>query len=237
MEKGRRGWCSERAGDNEKGTWSRPRKQQGGSRPAVSTGKAASEREASDTSSARFRRGRDGGRRGRGKQQQHGKPCRWRARANRNPVRDRRGRVAERRVRLRRSGTAEGGKGPQGRRGEGRARRTPGVARPRTPAWSPEELEPPHAEAQGKVRGSGASRDCGRRQPGVNRLVAGFGHDREAEGGVQLPRCERRKPTRQSRWRRIDPCARGMLPLESALPESRTAGSVSGERNRGQARD
>ena len=49
-----------------------------GSRPARNTGKAASGREASDTSTDRFRRGSGGGTRGRGGWTQHGKPCRWR---------------------------------------------------------------------------------------------------------------------------------------------------------------
>ena len=55
-------------------------------------GKAATGREASDVSTGRFRRGSGGGTHGRGGWQQHGKPCRWSAHSNRNPVRGRPGR-------------------------------------------------------------------------------------------------------------------------------------------------
>ena len=60
--------------------------------PIATSGKAATDREASETSTGRFRRGSGGGTHGRGEQQQHGKPCRWRARVNRNPARGRPGR-------------------------------------------------------------------------------------------------------------------------------------------------
>ena len=85
--------------------------------------------------------------------------------------------------------------------------------------------------------GPSASRDRGRWRQGVNRPAAGCGDGREEDGGVRLPRRGRRQPTRHSRQSRIHPCASGMIPLESPLREIRTAGSVSGERKRGKARD
>ena len=85
--------------------------------------------------------------------------------------------------------------------------------------------------------GRGASRAEGRRRQGVNRLAAGFDHGWEADGAVPLRRGARRQSARHSRRGRASPCARGMIPLESPLREIRTAGSVSGERKRGQARD
>ena len=84
---------------------------------------------------------------------------------------------------------------------------------------------------------TGEGRDGGWRRPGVNRLAAGFVGGRDEEGEVQLPRGDRRRSAHHSRRERTDPWARSMIPLESPLRESRTAGSVSGERKRGQARD
>ena len=92
----------------------------------------------------------------RGRQQQHGKPWRWRARAKPESRQGQAGpgRVAERPVRLKKAGNAEGGKGPQVRRGRGKERRTPGVARPRTPERCSRAMEPPHAKAKGSERGN-----------------------------------------------------------------------------------
>ena len=55
-------------------------------------GKTDGGREESDRGTDRSRRGIGAGMHGRGKRTQHGKPCRWRARVNRNPVRGRPGR-------------------------------------------------------------------------------------------------------------------------------------------------
>ena len=43
--------------------------------PIATSGKAATDREASEMGTGRFRRGSGGGTHGRGEQQQHGKPC------------------------------------------------------------------------------------------------------------------------------------------------------------------
>ena len=70
----------------------------------------------------RFRRGIGAGTHGRGGEQQHGKPCRWRARTKPESRKGQAwpGRVAERSVLPGRPGNAGGGKGPQVRRGEGK---------------------------------------------------------------------------------------------------------------------
>ena len=102
----------------------------------------------------------------RGRQQQHGKPCRWRARAKPESRKGQAGpvRVAERSVLPERPGNAGGGKGPQVRRGEGKreGRREWHRLGPRCPG----ELEPPHAKAKGS--------ECrNERKPGRQALAAG----------------------------------------------------------------
>ena len=114
-----------------------------------------------------------------------------------------------------------------------KARRTPGVASPRTPALRSRGLEPPQAKAKGSECRNERKPDRRRRRQGVNRPAAGCGDRREEAGGVRLPRRGRYHRTRHSRRSRIYPWASGMIPLESPVPEIGTLGSVSGERKRG----
>ena len=109
-----------------------------------------------------------------------------------------------------------------------KARRTPGVASPRTPALRSRGLEPPQAKAKGSECRNERKPDRRRRRQGVNRPAAGCGDRREEAGGVRLPRRGRSHRTRHSRRSRIYPWASGMIPLESPVPEIGTLGSVSG---------
>ena len=181
------------------------------------------------------RRGNGAGTHGRGRKQQHGKPCRWRARAKPESRQGQAGpgRVAERFVLPERPGNAGGGKGPQVRRGEGKreGRREWQCLGPRyrvRESWNHRMRKRREANA-----GTSASRGGRRRRQGVNRPAARCGDRREEAGGVRLPRRGRHQRTRHSRRSWIYPCASGMIPLESPVPESGTPGSVSGERKRG----
>ena len=87
MPKDRPGRFSERAGRNASKRRAGLEKTNAEADPPRLRGKAANNREAGDASTGWLRRGIGDGMRARGRHQQHGKPCRWRARAHREPAR------------------------------------------------------------------------------------------------------------------------------------------------------
>ena len=68
-----------------------------------------------------------------------------------------------------------------------KARRTPGVAWPRTPGWRSRGLEPPHAKAKGSECRNERKPDRRRRRQGVKRPAAGCGESREKARGRATP--------------------------------------------------
>ena len=207
-----------------------------GGRPAVNTGKAASDREASDTSTGRLRRGIGASTHGRGREQQHGKPCRWRARAKPESRKGQAGpgRVAERSVLPERPGNAGGGKGPQVRRGERKLEGHREWHCPRTPGLRSRGLEPPHAKAKGSECRNERKPDRRRRRQGVNRPARRVRREPGRGRGRATPATRTVSPDAPFPSE-LDP-TRGraaMIPLESPVLEIGTLGSVSGERKRG----
>ena len=87
MKKGRPGRLSEHAGRNASERRAGLETSNAEADPSLLRGRLAAVGKASGMSTDRFRRGIDGGMRARERQQQHGKPRRWRARANRESAR------------------------------------------------------------------------------------------------------------------------------------------------------